>query len=93
MLVRDLASMVPVEKTQTVRGKLSQWESHLAPLTEGQMSSYLQLSAEATAKPFPTQVILCYVCKQNHYDTCNMTTFLPCQCRMHMLSFVLPHHA
>ena len=43
-------------KAQNLRDKLSQWESYLAPLSDQQKDSYLQLSAAATTRPLPPQV-------------------------------------
>lgn len=45
-------------KSHNLRDKLSQWETYLAPLSEQQKDSYLQLSAAATTRPMPPQVRL-----------------------------------
>ncbi len=44
------------KKAQNVRDKLSQWDSRLAPLSDRQKESFMELSTAATARPFPTQV-------------------------------------
>ncbi len=54
---------------QTLRDRLSQWETSLAPLTERQKKSYLELSTIAVSRPMPPDVcglssvrILCHNC-------------------------------
>lgn len=54
--VVQLERLRAVMKAQTLRDRLSQWETHLAPLSVRQKDGYLQLSTAATSRPLPTQL-------------------------------------
>ena len=41
---------------RTLRDRLSQWDSRLAPLSDKQKDGFMELSSATTFRPLPTQV-------------------------------------